>query len=281
MSIVRPVPAAAACPPLSPSTPPSTLEVRLARDWAEVRAAQRLRYRVFMQEMGAVGERDSSGLDVDRFDEAADHLIVIDHAAGPGDAAVVGTYRLMRRNQAVRCGGFYTEREFDIGSILALPAEILELGRSCIDPAYRNRSTIQLLWRGIAAQVFAHRVALMFGCASLPGSDAASHDQALRYLHRHHLAPAAVRPRAIAPDRVAVEPPREDEASNARHAAAALPPLLKGYLRLGGWIGEGAAIDRRFNTTDVCMVVMTDHVTDRYFRHYVAPSGRDHVAAAA
>ena len=120
--------------PLSvdPTLSPSSLEVRLARDWAEVEAAQRLRYRVFMQEMGAVGECDSTGLDVDRFDQAADHLIVIDHAR---DSAVVGTYRLMRRNQAMRCGGFYTEREFDIGAILTMPGEILELGRSCIDPA--------------------------------------------------------------------------------------------------------------------------------------------------
>jgi L-ornithine Nalpha-acyltransferase len=255
---------------------PSRLEVRLARDWTEIEAAQRLRYRVFMQELGAVGECDASGLDVDRFDSAADHLIVLDHACG---GTVVGTYRLMRRNQAVRCGGFYTEHEFDIGAIVAMPGEVLELGRSCIDPAYRNRSTIQLLWRGIAAHVFAHRVVLMFGCASLPGADAASHGHALDYLHRYHLAPASVRPVAIAAERVAValadEPP-----SSARQAVAALPPLLKGYLRLGGWIGQGAVLDRRFNTTDVCMVVMTDHVTDRYFRHYVAPEARELPRAA-
>jgi len=252
---------------VDPALSPSSLEVRLARDWAEVEAAQRLRYRVFMQEMGAVGECDSTGLDVDRFDQAADHLIVIDHAR---DSAVVGTYRLMRRNQAMRCGGFYTEREFDIGAILAMPGEILELGRSCIDPAYRNRSSIQLLWRGIAAQVFAHRVVLMFGCASLPGADPARHTDALDYLHRHHLAPEAVRPRATAAERV--EPPFAAQGKlTARHAVLGLPPLLKGYLRLGGWIGAGAVLDRRFNTTDVCMVVMTDHVTDRYFRHYHLP----------
>jgi len=256
--------------PLSagPAATASSLEVRLARDWAEVEAAQRLRYRVFMQEMGAVGECDASGLDVDRFDPAADHLIVIDHARG---GAVVGTYRLMRRNQAVRCGGFYTEREFDIGAILAMPGEILELGRSCIDPAYRNRSSIQLLWRGIAAQVFAHRVVLMFGCASLPGAEPSRHADALGYLHSQHLAPKDVRPRAIAAERV--EPPFADVApAGTRNAVLGLPPLLKGYLRLGGWIGSGAVLDRRFNTTDVCMVVMTDHVTDRYFRHYVSPS---------
>jgi len=267
MTAIRLAPRAEPAAEALASLAPSTLEVRLARDWAEIEAAQRLRYRVFMQEMGAVGECDASGLDVDRFDPAADHLIVIDHAAA---GAVVGTYRLMRRNQAVRCGGFYTEREFDIAGILAMPGEILELGRSCIDPAYRNRSTIQLLWRGIAAHVFAHRVALMFGCASLPGCDAAAHEAALRYLHRHHLAPAAVRPSAIAAERVAVSPPVDELAGSARQVVAGLPPLMKGYLRLGGWIGDGAVIDRRFNTTDVCMVVMTDHVTDRYFRHYAA-----------
>lgn len=248
----------------------STLEVRLARDWSEVEAAQRLRYRVFMQEMGAVGECDSTGLDADRFDQAADHLIVIDHSRG---GAVVGTYRLMRRNQAVRCGGFYTEREFDIAPILAMPGEILELGRSCIDPAYRNRSSIQLLWRGIAAQVFAHRVVLMFGCASLPGADPVRHTEALDYLHRHHLAPEMARPLAIAAERV--EPPFAAETSQSgRNAVLGLPPLLKGYLRLGGWIGSGAVLDRRFNTTDVCMVVMTDHLSDRYFRHYATPSAQ-------
>jgi putative hemolysin len=252
------------------------LEVRLAREMREVEAAQRLRYRVFMQEMGAVGEADASGLDIDRFDRDADHLIVIDRAATERDA-VVGTYRLIRRAQAARSGGFYTEHEFDIGGLLAQPGEILELGRSCIDPAYRNRSTIQLLWRGIAAQVFEHRVVLMFGCASLPGADAEQHAGALDYLHRHHLAPAALRPRAIAAERVAVTPGEEPSGST-RRSAAALPPLLKGYLRLGGWIGDGAVLDRRFNTTDVCMVVATDHLADRYFRHY---AGAAHGAAAA
>jgi len=251
---------------LADAQAPTALEVRLARNADEIEAAQRLRYRVFMQELGARGAGEGRGLDADDYDAVADHLIVLDPALGAAAAAVVGTYRLLRRQQAARCGGFYTAHEFDIAPLLRLDGEILELGRSCIDPAYRNRSTIQLLWRAIAAEVMQSRIAVMFGCASLPGVDPDLHAVALGYLHGHHLAPPALRPRAIAAERV--PPPDPAAAPPPRQAAALLPPLLKGYLRLGGWIGEGAVIDRQFNTTDVCMVVMTENLTDRYIRHY-------------
>jgi putative hemolysin len=253
------------------------LEVRLAESPAEVQAAQRLRYRVFVDELGAKpgAEALRTGLDADKFDAYCDHLLVLDHAKGDGMAAIVGTYRLLRRSVAQAHDGFYTATEFDISKLESTPGEILELGRSCVDAEHRNRPTMQLLWKGIAAYVFRHDVKLMFGCASLPGIDPAAHAAALTYLHRNHLAPAAVRARALPERHVAMDlapaaASHEAAASafDARAVVAALPPLIKGYLRLGGFVGEGAVIDREFNTIDVCILVVTDEVTDKYFNHY-------------
>jgi L-ornithine Nalpha-acyltransferase len=245
------------------------LQVRLAEGAAEIDAAQRLRYRVFYDEMGAkpTAEMERLRRDFDDFDEVCDHLLVIDHARGGGAHAVVGTYRLIRREAAERQGRFYSAAEYDIAKIAAYPHEILELGRSCVDASARNRPTMQLLWRGIASYVFHYDIALMFGCASLPGTDPEALALPLSYLHHHHLAPPALRPRALA-ERY-VEMRRLDrEAIDAAKTLAELPPLIKGYLRLGGFVGDGAVIDHQFNTTDVCIVVKTDLVTDKYYRHY-------------
>jgi L-ornithine Nalpha-acyltransferase len=246
-----------------------SLQVRLAESAADIDAAQALRYRVFYEEMGALSTAEVARLrrDYDSFDSICDHLLVFDHSRGCGAAAVVGTYRLIRRAAAVRHGSFYSAAEYDITKIVANPGEILELGRSCVDAEARNRPTMQLLWRGIAAYVFHYNIALMFGCASLPGTDPDALALPLAYLHYHHLAPLGIRPRAL-PERyidmcrlvpAAIDPPR---------AQALLPPLIKGYLRLGGFVGDGAVVDRQFNTTDVCVVVKTDLVTDKYYRHY-------------
>ena len=245
------------------------LQVRLAESVADIDAAQALRYRVFYEEMGAAPNPDMARLrrDFDSFDAICDHLLVIDHARGSGAAAVVGTYRLIRRAAAVRHGSFYSASEYDIAKIVLYPGEILELGRSCVDAAARNRPTMQLLWRGIASYVFHYDIALMFGCASLRGTDPDALAAPLSYLYYRHLAPMALRPRALPHrhvdmrrlDRSAIEP---------SVALAALPPLIKGYLRLGGFVGDGAVIDHQFNTTDVCVVVKTDLVTDKYYRHY-------------
>lgn len=246
-----------------------TLQVRLAETVADIDAAQALRYRVFYDEMGALpsAEMEQIGRDFDDFDGICDHLLVVDHARGRGAVAVVGTYRLIRRPTAAVHGRFYSAAEYDIGPILAFPGEILELGRSCVDAAARNRPTMQLLWRGIAAYVFHHDIALMFGCASLPGIDPDALALPLSYLHHRHLAPAALRPRAL-PERF-VEMRRLDAAAiDVGRALAELPPLIKGYLRLGGFVGDGAVIDRQFNTTDVSIVVKTDLVTEKYYRHY-------------
>jgi putative hemolysin len=243
--------------------------VRLAESVADIDAAQALRYRVFYEEMGAWPSADVARQrrDIDSFDDVCDHLLVCDHTRGAGADVVVGTYRLIRRAAAARHGSFYSAAEYDIAAILAAPGEILELGRSCVDAGARNRPTMQLLWRGIATYVFHYQIALMFGCASLPGIDPDALAVPLSYLYHHHLAPPELRPRAL-PQRY-VEMRRLDPAAlDSARALADLPPLVKGYLRLGGFVGDGAVIDRQFNTTDVCVVVKTDLVTDKYYRHY-------------
>lgn len=246
-----------------------SLEVRLALDPAEVRAAQALRYRVFYDEMKAAPSPAMARAkrDFDDFDTYCDHLLVIDHARNQPRGAVVGTYRLNRRSQAMGRSGFYTTGEYDIAPIVAQDGEILELGRSCIDSAYRNGTTVQLLWRGIAAYVFYHDIKLMFGCGSLRGVDADELALPLSYLYHNHLAPEHLR--AIALPHLYVDMNRLPAGDVDRRAALdALPPLVKGYLRLGGFVGDGAVIDRQFNTTDVCVVVKTDLVTRKYRQHY-------------
>ena len=252
------------------------LGTRIASSSAEIDAVQALRYRVFYGEMGAHPDAKSaaSQRDADRFDAVADHLLVVDHTIGTGVENIVGTYRLIRRDAAARLGGFYSAAEYDISAIEAFPGEILELGRSCVDAAYRSRAAMQLLWRGIAAYVFRHRIDIMFGCASLSGIDPDVLATELTYLHRHHLAPPAIRPRAL--PGLYVDMCRRDPVGlDPRRVLASLPPLIKGYLRLGGFVGDGAVIDRQFNTIDVAIVVKTDLITDKYTRHYQrdAPDG--------
>jgi putative hemolysin len=245
------------------------LEVRLAESHDEIDAAQALRYQVFYQEMAArpSPETAKSRRDVDDFDRYCDHLLVIDHSRGNAADAVVGTYRLLRREPAARAGRFYSASEYDISKLIAVPGEILELGRSCVDVGYRNRPTMQLLWRGISAYVFHHQVEVMFGCASLPGIDVQAHADTLAYLYYYHLAPPALRPRAL--DSLFVDMKLKPQtALDPRASLASLPPLVKGYLRLGGFVGDGAVIDDQFNTVDVCIVVKTELVTEKYMRHY-------------
>lgn len=245
------------------------LGARIATTEAEIDAALALRYRVFYDELGAMPDAAAaaSRRDRDAFDAVADHLLVVDHAIGPGPEGVVGTYRLIRAEAAARIGHFYSADEYDIAPILAFPGQVMELGRSCVHPAYRNRAAMQLLWRGVAAYVFQHRIDLMFGCASLPGTNPDAVATSLTYLHTHHLAPPEIRPRAL-PQRY-VEMRRLDPAAiDPRRALAKLPPLVKGYLRLGGFVGDGAVIDAQFNTIDVAVVVKTDLITDKYVRHY-------------
>ncbi len=245
------------------------LEVTLATTEEEIAAALTLRYRVFYDEMGAKPSdaMAARGQDFDAFDEIADHLLVIDHDRGSGAAGVVGTYRLMRSEHAEKAGRFYTSDEYDISPIIGMDGSVMELGRSCVDAAYRNRATMQLLWRGIAAYVFRHSVDLMFGCASLHGTDIDQLAPQLSYLYHNHLAPQSLRPTAL-PERFTRMDLLPPDAVDAKRALAALPPLVKGYLRLGGFVGDGAVVDHQFNTTDVCVMVKTDLVADKYFKHY-------------
>lgn len=241
----------------------------MARDAREIAAAQALRYRVFYQEMGAHPTVETALVrrDFDDFDAVCDHLLVIDHARGTGDEAVVGTYRLIRREAAARIGRFYSAAEYDVRCIAEYPGAILELGRSCIDAQWRTRPTMQLLWRGIATYVFEHGIELMFGCASLHGTDPGALAVPLSYLYHRHLAPPALRPRALS-DRYLEMNRLPPGAFDPAEALSHLPPLLKGYLRLGGFVGDGGVVDQQFNTTDVCIVVKTDLVTEKYYRHY-------------
>ena len=256
-----------------------SLQLRLARDACDIAAVQALRYRVFYEEMGAhpTSEMARDKRDFDPFDDLCDHVMVLDRAR---DGAVVGTYRLIRRHAAAAAGGFYSAGEYDVARLSDHPGEVLELGRSCVDAAARTRLAMQLLWRGIAAYVFHHRIELMFGCASLPGIDTVPLALPLAYLHHFHLAPPELRVHALDSHyrdmnllpRAAIDPAA---------AQALLPPLLKGYLRLGGFVGDGAVIDRQFNTTDVCIVVKTDLVTEKYYRHYERNERRQREDAAA
>jgi putative hemolysin len=245
------------------------LGVRLAASAGELDAVQALRYRVFYQEMGAKADSRTarSRRDKDGFDAVADHLLVVDHDLGEGPEAVVGTYRLIRQTAAAKAGQFYSEDEYDISKLRQFPGQLLELGRSCTDSAYRSRAVLQLLWRGIAAYVFHYGIDLMFGCASLHGTDPDALAAQLTYLHANHLAPEGIRPRALEHRYVAMN--RLDPAAvDWRRALMTLPPLVKGYLRLGGFVGDGAVIDSQFNTTDIAVVVQTDLVTEKYYRHY-------------
>lgn len=270
----RPPEAAAALPRKAQAAPivdlvSGPLQVRLAQTAADIDAAQALRYRIFYEIMGArpAPETERQRRDRDPFDQICDHLLVLDHSRGSGADAVVGTYRLIRREAAARHGNFYSAGEYDIALLSAYPGEILELGRSCVDAGYRARPVMQLLWSGIAAYVFHYDIALMFGCASLPGTDPDALSAPLSYLYYHHLAPPALRARAL-PQRF-VDMRRLDPARfDPMRTLAALPPLIKGYLRLGGFVGDGAVIDEQFNTTDVCIVVKTDLVAEKYSRHY-------------
>jgi len=255
-------------PPLEPIRN-GNLVARLASSDADVDAAQALRYRVFYEEMKARPSAQNMALarDFDEFDGVCDHLLVVADDCRDLPGGVVGTYRLLRRSVAESGSGFYTSDEYDISPLLALDGEILELGRSCVDAEHRTRPTMQLLWQTIAAYLFHHDIKLMFGCASLPGADPERLSFELSYLHHFHLGPRDMRPVAL-PERY-VDMARVGKGEiDTRAALTALPPLVKGYIRLGGFVGDGAVVDEQFNTTDVCVVVKTDLVTGKYLKHY-------------
>lgn len=261
-----------------------TMEVRLARSPEEVKACQSLRYQVFYQEMSAHADAEASaqGIDADAFDPICDHLLVIDHKMDHQDQAiqlahdegyVVGTYRLLRQEIAEQNNGFYTADEFDIAPLLERHAgkyRFLELGRSCVLKPYRIKPTVELLWQGIWSYVRLHGYDVMLGCASLEGTDPDALSLSLSYLYHNHRAPEDWRVRAI-PDRYVEMNRRPAQTINLREAMRSLPPLIKGYLRLGAFIGDGAVIDHQFNTTDVLITLPVSAINERYFAHFGAP----------
>ncbi|HYD05046.1 MAG TPA: GNAT family N-acyltransferase [Reyranella sp.] len=244
-------------------------EVRLAKTAEEIDAAQALRYRIFYEEMAAHPSPEAARLhrDFDAYDEVCDHLLVLDRRRGEGPEGIVGTYRLIRRAAAARMGRFYSSAEYDVQKMIDYPGEVLELGRSCIAKDARNTATMQMLWRGIALYAYHYNIQVMFGCASFPGTDPAQHAQAMSYLYHHHLAPPEIRVRALDSRYVKMDV-LEAGSYDPRKAMARVPPLIKGYLRLGGYVGDGAVIDAEFNTTDVFIIVKTELVTEKYMRHY-------------
>lgn len=246
------------------------LEVRLAASAAEIEQAQRLRYRVFCEEMGAEPSAEArlSRMDIDVYDESCDHLLVVDNEKSAGDY-VVGTYRLLRKSALKPGQSFYTAGEYDISKALAFgEGELMELGRSCVHENYRTRAPMQLLWRGIAAYSARHNIKLMIGCASFPGSSHMQHEKELSYLYHNHLAPEEIRTKALPGLRKPMDSVPSSDCFNS------LPPLIKGYLRLGGFVGDGAVEDLKYNTTDVCIVLKTDLVTDRYLNRYKSEFSR-------
>jgi putative hemolysin len=245
------------------------LVLRLARNEAEVSAAQRLRYRVFYDEMAAkpVGNMAAEQRDFDDFDPVCDHLLVLDSELGSGPEAVVGTYRLLRRSAAERHGQFYTAGEYDIARILAVPGELVELGRSCVDARYRSGATVQALLRGLTAYVDQYDIKIMFGCASLHGTDPAELALPLSCLYHHLLASEELRPRALDHLYVEMNLMAKDDV-DVRRGMASLPPLIKGYARAGCRFGDGAVVDEQFNTTDVCVVLDMSEVTNKYKQRF-------------
>lgn len=247
-----------------------SLEVLVSDNKEDIIAAQELRYQVFFEEMGALktDELLKSQCDVDIYDDICDHLLVIDHKPC-GERKIVGTYRLIRRESIKELGHFYTDGEYDISLIKNHPGEILEVGRSCVHAQYRNRAVMQLLWRGIGAYVARHNIELLFGCASFNGTDPEKHAMALSYLHHYHLAPEKLRPRALKELYVEMNC-MPKEAIDVKRTFASLPALIKGYIRLNGYIGAGAVIDKEYNTTDVSIVVKTDLIHKKYANRYGA-----------
>ena len=247
------------------------LEVRLAETEHEVEQAQRLRFKVFYEEMSATPspQMRESGRDFDKFDDVCDHLLVVDRDAhdDDGQPLVVGTYRLTRKKDADKVGGFYTTSEYDLSRMIAgLPADTkyLELGRSCILKSYRGRpGTMQLLWKGLMAYVARFDIDMMFGCASLPGVDVAEMTLPLAYLHHFHAMPEHLRVKAR--PELYVDMNRLPKAFiDERDGIRSLPAMLKGYVRAGCCIGDGAVIDHQFGTTDVFIYFPVSGLDPRY-----------------
>jgi L-ornithine Nalpha-acyltransferase len=248
-----------------------SLEVRIAETEAEIEAAQRLRYRVFYEEMSAIPTQEmrEQQRDFDRYDEFCDHMLVVDRDVldATGEPAVVGTYRLLRGEVAACHGGYYTSSEYDLTPMLRgnpPGTRYLELGRSCVLKSYRAKATtMQLLWRGIVVYLNRYAIDVMFGCGSLHGTDLEALKLPLSYLHHFHQVPEGQRVSARPELYVSMNRMAKDEL-DPKEALRKLPPLIKGYVRAGCFIGDGAVIDRQFGTTDVLIYFPVAHIDRRF-----------------
>ncbi len=249
--------------------------LRLADGGDDLRGAQRLRYRVFVQEMGGDGPLvdHAAQLERDEFDPLFDHLLLVDPRVDPatGDH-VKGAYRLLTSDR-VGTGRFYSEAEYDLSVLRDGGRRLLELGRSCVHPDHRGGTAMFHLWNGLADYVLDRGIEVLFGVASFPGTEVAPLAKALAWLHHHHLAPPALRVAARAAQRHPMDMMAAAGLDKAA-AMAATPALIKAYLRLGGFVGDGAWQDFAFNTTDVCLVMDTGRMSERHRAFYVRKQGR-------
>ncbi len=257
-----------------------SLVVRMARSDVECVEAQKLRYEIFFEEMGARPTADvaASRIDTDSFDPICDHLLALDESRPEGHR-VVGTYRLLRQEIAEAHQGFYSVHEFDLEPMIARAGpnhRFLEFGRSCVHRDYRSNPIMQLLWRGIANYLAHHGITMMFGCASLAGTDPDSMALPLTFLAQKFRAPEGWRVPAVAQRYINMN--RLPEGSyDERAALRALAPLVKGYLRLGCWIGDGAVVDEPFGTTDVFILLPVINLPERYASHFLG-EGKEKLA---
>ncbi len=253
-----------AIPQLSQTAKPR-LRVELASTPEHIRETQALRYRIFAEELGARLENTEPGIDADHFDDYCQHLLVRDGEQGP----VIGSTRLLTDDQAARAGGFYSAGEFDLSAILALPGRRLEIGRTCIDPAYRQGAAIAVLWSGLAGYINLHRIDYLFGCASIDLQDGGIQARAImNRLRQHAMAAPGLwgRPRRGLPQIAA----RPHEAA----LSAPMPPLLKAYVRLGARACGEPCWDPDFNVADVLMLLDVDDLNPSYSRHFMGRAGR-------
>lgn len=251
--------------------------LRLAADARDLRAAQRLRYRVFVEELGGTGPLVDveNRLERDEFDPYFDHLLLIDpkrDAEALED--VVGVYRLLPSDRLAQTGRYYSESEYDLAPLKATGRRMVELGRSCVHPDYRGSAAMFHLWNALADYVLEREIEVLFGVASFHGTDIAALAQPLSNLYHNHLAPEPMRVRALPAHRQSMNLLPADQV-NQKAAIAGTPALIKAYLRLGGFVGQDAWIDHDFNTTDVFLMMDTVKMSAKHREFYVRKRTRD------
>lgn len=241
--------------------------LKLAETPEELVQVKILRHYCFFEEPKGVSE-PSGALDQDEFDENCEHMLVMDDSEDVDNPKVVGTYRLLRRDAVKQTNKFYTETEFDISKLKALDCNLLELGRSCIHPAYRDGKVIQLLWKGLGTYLAHYKISYMFGCASFHGNDVSELNDSLSYLMSKYKAPEDICPVALDSCKVEVDLKSEDDIDR-KDVFVKLPALLKGYIRAGCMVGEGAVKDEYCNTIDVCILMDTSKIAKKYSQRFV------------